>query len=470
MLGLLGLVYTLAYFNHPLLPGNKPASPLGWWEWVDQSWYLKATQGLAKFQLNQDVCHYPLGYPLLGALFWRLMPSNPFFIPDLVLVLATAWVWWGLALRLLSRLQALVVGVLFIGFHAALLGKTVVIPWNTLPTQFTLLCGIGLVVSENKPRTATWLSILTALTYFTRPSDALAFAPLLIFSVLRLPGIRTKVLTGLVGLAIVAIPVIAVGIINLSVFGHWRSSYEDQTIRFIGFFGYPMFYKLYWIFLDGKPVFNETKTALLFHYPWLLLAIPGVLYWIKKEGFAAVVAILTLALNWTLYLNYNDFLPSDLFRFNLIHYLAWGFPLLALLSAAAVLRGWRERSVRMGFGIAAAGLIAALGVHLEEQALPNLDRSPVAGTIVLPQQRPVLMSFDSLPLKAVTAICSNGEQLHECHDYLVPFASENLRMLLSKNVTAHELQLSSDTRTKVDLPRYSVLVWTWHLSPRRLLP
>lgn len=27
-------------------------------------------------------------------------------------------------------------------------------------------------------------------------------------------------------------------------------------------------------------------------------------------------------------MNYNDLLPSDLYRFNLIHYLVWWFPLL----------------------------------------------------------------------------------------------------------------------------------------------
>ncbi|MDE3084812.1 MAG: hypothetical protein KGJ37_06310, partial [Verrucomicrobiota bacterium] len=152
LLLLLGIIYTWAYATHPLFPGRKSGSPTGWWSWADQARYLKAAAALAQFKLSPDVYHYPLGYSLLGAVFWRFMPRHPFFIPDLLLVLGAGYVWWRLAGRLLNKFQSLVLAGLCLLTHGTLLKTTLVIPWNTIPTQFALLAGIWIVISEAGPR------------------------------------------------------------------------------------------------------------------------------------------------------------------------------------------------------------------------------------------------------------------------------------------------------------------------------
>ncbi|MEJ1971419.1 MAG: hypothetical protein WDM96_02590 [Lacunisphaera sp.] len=45
----------------------------------------------------------------------------------------------------------------------------------------------------------------------------------------------------------------------------------------------------------------------------LLLAIPGVLFWVKREGWAGMAGVVALGLNWLLYLGYNDFFPSSFY-------------------------------------------------------------------------------------------------------------------------------------------------------------
>src|SRR5690606_4266656 len=128
-----------------------------------------------------------------------------------------------------------------------------------------------------------------------------------------------------------------------------------------GFFSYPISYKFYWLFVDGSPLFNETEPALLFWYPWLFLVIPGVIFLVRKEGVAGAAVLTAWVFNLMLYVNYNDLLPSDIYRFNLIHYLTWWFPLMFLLAFVACRHGWKYMPVRIGFGMAALIFVLAIG-------------------------------------------------------------------------------------------------------------
>lgn len=462
----LAVVYAVAYRQHVLFPGYELGEqPRGWWTWSDQANYLKEAVAIAQGKLDAQSYYYPPGYSALGALFVRWMPVNPFFIPDLALVLGAVWAWWRIAQRLLSRLQAVVLGALFIAVHWLLLADTVVVPWNTLVTQFTLLMGILLLFTTRSVRGVLGLAVLAALTYWVRPVDALAFAPLLVWAALRLPDWRTRLVAGTGGMVVVVFAIGALGGLNHAIFGDWRTPYEKLSAGSIGFFSYPVAAKLYWLLIDGRPFFGESDPGLLIRYPWLLLAVPGACYWVEREGASAVAALAALALNWLLYFNYNDFLPSDIYRFTLIHYLVWAFPLLALLGAAACARGWRNRGTRWGFAVAGVLLIFVLGIRMEERPLPVAAVRD--GTVQLPAVRPLGLLFPATPPEAVAQLRLDRRALTEYSDYLTPYESPTLQLLLGEKANGAALTKTAG-ETLTGEPQFSELGWTWRIGSRRV--
>ncbi len=165
LLTLLGGLYTWNYVQHPLNPGPGPVEARsGWWSWADQYKYLQATGALAAGRITKETYHYPLGYSALGVPFVRWLPAHPYYVPDLMLVLATAAMWWRLARRWLPATVALLLAGVFIATHGELLRLTMIVPWNTLPTQLTLLAGMVVLLDTHGRRSVWWLAALAAAT------------------------------------------------------------------------------------------------------------------------------------------------------------------------------------------------------------------------------------------------------------------------------------------------------------------
>jgi hypothetical protein len=462
LLGVVAVIYTVAYVNHPLLPRMNPLVERdGWWTWFDQFTYWQSANELTHHALTAERYYYPLGYPLLGALGWKLTPAHPFFWPNLALVLATAWVSWKIWRLWLSRAGSLMVATLFTGLHAALLNLTLVVPWNTIPTQFTLLAGIWLLLTQTGGRSVAWLAGLAAVTYVVRPGDAVCFAPLLVCSVLRLSAWRERIMWGGCGVGLIAVAVVGVGLINLAVFDSWRSRYEQVSIETVGFFDHPGTMQWFWLLADGRVFFGETGTALLFRYPWMLLVIPGMIWWIKQDGASVIAALGTVMLSWGIYGSYNDFVPSGLFRYSLIHYVTWSFPLLFGLAVAGLWRGWRERPTQVA--MVGTGLLAFIitGVQLEER---TLAAQAAPGRVeLLPETRPLWVRFPGVPLARVSELRLDGHQLQESRDYHIPYVPADLRLLLGKGTSGSQLTLAG---TEV-VPQVGDYVWSWRWEPAR---
>ncbi|ACB73538.1 hypothetical protein [Opitutus terrae] len=462
----LGLVYACAYLNHPLFPGTgEPALTRGWWTWTDQQRYLAEATAIAEARLDAATFHYPIGYPALGALFCSWLPANPFFIPDLLLVLAASFAWWRLAQRWLSRGEALAVGLAFIATHRWLIVYTQIVPWNTLATQAALLVGVWLAIAQTGPRRLWTLAGLASSSYLVRPIDAVAFTPLLVFAVMRLDDWRARLTHGIGGGAVIAMAVIGAGLINHGVFDAWRSPYEVVSAQAVGFFSYPISYKLYWLFVDGGTFFGEVEPALLFRYPWLVLALPGVIFWVRREGLAGAAGAAALGLNWLFYVNYNDLLPSDVYRFTLIHYLAWGFPLLFLLAVAACRHGWRDWWVRAGGAAAVALGVLAIGLRLEENPL-RVERTEAGWR--MPAERPLLIRFPNASAENVAELRVDGRALVEYSEYLVPYVSSDLQLLLGTRTAGTQLSVAPGSPLANAEPQVGHYVWCWRPALQRL--
>jgi len=204
----LAACYATAYFNPSLFPGFEANGPArGWLTWTDQSRYLTESTAISRLQLNAASYFYPIGYPLLGAAFVKWLPNNAFFVPNTILIIGAACVWWRLALRWLNPILALGTGIVFVLTHSWLVSQTMIVPWNTIATQFTLLAGIAIVIGIVDSAAVLYLAILAAVSYIIRPIDAVAFAPLLVFATMRLPSWRLRIGRGLAGLVLIGLAV-----------------------------------------------------------------------------------------------------------------------------------------------------------------------------------------------------------------------------------------------------------------------
>jgi len=465
LLGLVAVLYTVAYVNHPLLPRMNPLLERdGWWTWFDQFTYWQAAAEMTQYRLTAERYYYPLGYPLLGAVGWKLTPAHPFFWANLVFVVATVWVGWRLWRLWLNRVACLVLGVVFVGLHASLLSLTSVVPWNTIPTQFTLLAGIWVLMTMTGGRGVGWLAGLAAVTYVVRPGDAVCFAPMLVWSVMRLETWRERITWGVKGIGLIAAAVVAIGLVNLAIFGSWSSRYEQVSMEAVGFFSYPVAMKWFGLLVDGSAFYGEEGTAMLFRYPWLMLAIPGMVWWVKQGGANAIAALLTLVMSWGIYGSYNDFVPSGLFRYSLIHYLTWCFPLLFGLAVAGLWRGWRERPVQIA--LVGVGWLALFitGLQLKERVLPAEVLPGVVQS--LPSAHPLWVKFPGEPLTRAGALQLDGRGLQESRDYHIPYVPADLRLLLGSPAQGTQLVLSGSEAT----PQVGDFVWGWRWEPARWWP
>lgn len=465
LLAALTVTYVVAYASDEMNPGSATAAArTGWWSWHDQWRYALSAESLAQGRVDAETYFYPLGYPALGALFVRVMPAQLFFWPNLACVLVTAAAAWRLARRWLSPLATLALAATFIATHAATLRLTMVIPWNTLPLQAALVSGIWLVHARRDGAAVMWLSLIAAAAYWVRPADAACLAPLLIFATLRVPTWRERLTWGAAGALLVAASVALMAWVTWRTFGDWRTPYERSSVANIGFFAYPLTQKLYWLFVDGETFFGEYHTALLWRFPWLFAAIPGAVWWWRREGGAALAGLATLAASATLYVGYNDFFPSGLIRFSLIHYVTWTFVPLVLVAGAALLDGWRGRGVRAAAGVMVAVFVLALGLKLKERSLPA---SVAAGEVrELPAVRPLWVKFGRERREALGALRIDGRVLVESRDFQLPYAADAAHLLLSAR--AGGTRLTSESGPDRVVPEVGDFTWSWWPRWRRL--
>lgn len=465
LLALVGLLYAVAYAGDEMNPGTASvATRVGWWSWHDQWRYALSAEALAQGRVDAQSYFYPLGYPALGAMFARVMPAQPFFWPDLACILVTAVAAWRLARRWMSPLVALTIGVGLIALHAATLRLTMVIPWNTLPLQAALLGAIWLAHARRDGVAVVWLAVIAAAAYWVRPADAACLAPLLVFAALRLPSWSERLRWGALGAALVLVSVALMAWVNWRIFGDWRTPYERNTMVGIGFDDYPLTQKLYWLLVDGETFFGEYGTALLWRFPWLFLAIPGVVWWVRREGAAAVASVVVMGMSGLLYLSYNDFFPSGLIRFSLIHYISWMLIPLAVVAGAALLDGWRGGAMRVSVAVMIVVFGLALGLKLKER---NLPAQVAAGAVEqLPATRPLWVRFPAEKIGGVEALRLDGERMAESRDYQIPYATEDARVLLS--LRARGSRLTSADGAWRSVPEVGDYTWSWWPRWRRL--
>jgi hypothetical protein len=461
-LGVIAVVYTLAYLGHPVL--------VGWWGWWDQSQYLKCTAGLARGILNKDTYIYPLGYSLVAAPFYLWAPTHAFFLPNLVFVLGSAWAFYWIARRLLRPTEAFILIIGFLVFYRGMLLDTLVVPWNTIPTHFLAYIVLYFTAFRQPSQRDVYLaSICVALIYPFKLPEFICLLPCVLIAVASLRE-RKRILRAslILGLA-VGISVATMLAINFSVFGRFRTNYELAQ-KTIGVLGYPMLWKFYWLFVSGGPVFRESYQMLLSHAPWLLLVPPGVVYLLQHYGSKAWGTILSIALCFGIYVNYNELNQGNLYRYYLIHYFTWALPLLALITFIGFREGWKTRLGRWSFCSIPVLLAVVCFVTLHEKTVASFSpKDPRLITIPEEGARSadwvLLRGGSSLPARITT----DGREWQYAADFMCKGRVDGFVILPSKRVTGKAFEITPQNPQEIQRVELGKLVWTIRWSPNWLV-
>jgi hypothetical protein len=316
-------------------------------------------------------------------LFYRITPLHAFLLPNLVLVVGTAILFYRIAVKFVTPIEALLLLAGFATCYRGTSSLSIVEPWNTIPTTFlsyALILFLGL--REPGRRRIILGAVFVGLIYLCRPPDAVCLGIVLLVAILRLRSWSERLKAGTIAGTILLLFVATVLLINRSVFGSWRTQYEMISAH-IGFGSFPLSKKAFAIIVDAKPFFRLGDTALLLHFPWLVLLPPGIIYFVRKCKWRAVGILLSIAATYALYFAYNDFWPGNMFRYQLIHYLFWTFPFFALLSYLSLREAWKDRIGRLSFALILPLLVPVCFLTMKENVLGR-TLPPVSGKLTIP--------------------------------------------------------------------------------------
>jgi len=470
LLTVIALVYLVAYWNYDALPGASAQYPLGWWGWWDQGQYWKCAAGLAHGSLTVETYWYPIGYSVLGALFYSLTPQHAFLIPDLLLVLGITALFYQIARRFITALETILLMAVFIVCYHGLLADTLVVPWNTLPTHF-LSYAVILLVGLGSPRKHLVLiaAFCVGLMYLCRPGDAFCLALLVGVAVLRLPSWPERFWVGFVSVAIVGAFAAFVMFLNKWIFGSWTTTYE-MAVASIGFGGYPILQKAFWLAADNHPVFNEAGATLFSHFPWLPLSLPGIVFLLRHRFSDIIGWSLSIGATCAIYFEFNDFWPSNLFRYLLVHYLVWTLPLLLLIAYIGLREVGRSRLIQSSLGLTAILVLALwlLTTKLEVTG-QHVSEVPMSGQIPASPAQPV----DWILFEGVTRapkLHSGSRPLQERVDYVEPVRPNGIFLLLAKNTRQAALTYDASEPGALKKVQYGRLRWRFVSIRRALSP
>lgn len=477
LLMLLTLIYVGAYLMFSFTPGVNPLySPLGWWGWVDQGFYLKAANAFYALNFSADQYFYPPLYSALGSIFLIGSSDHPFFLVNLLCFLWFTYVFIRFCDLYFSR--AVGVFLLFAStICAILIFENFVIPWTSTLSAALLATGIvGLIwvdeVKRGKRRDVrNWQAFIVGLSLGlmvpTRPADALigmVIGCAFIWSYWTLPktaDTQKHMLRFLISAGSGAIvgPALFIGF-NLGVHGALLGNYL-QVAGSHGFFMADLPEKFFSIWLHAEPLYGEPGASLVEQYPWLLLSLAG-LVWIALRGdFLLRTMALAITAFFVLYLPYGDLLPSGLWRFLNVHYFKWTFPFFALFACilvAQVMRGLQGKVswiLSTGILVLVPLLLVSLQMKMTTEPLVPRHESGSSLAFELPHH-----PIDFIDVKGVTGnfdliyfgdhgLTLDGHALKINRDFRLLDHGADMRILFIRPMEGRTLILHLDPRLQL---------------------
>jgi hypothetical protein len=372
--------YVTTYVNHP---NHYPVGhKLSWWGWWDQGRYIASTKAIRAGDLSASEHHYPVGYPALGTLFYDVMPNDPFFIPNFLCFATICAAFVLICRRVVALTEALILCFVAVVWQASV-RNNLVVAWSTIPRHTAMYALAWLAIFRcSDPMYPVFAGLSIAVIYAVRPGDILFAVPLLVVPLVS--AVRERRAPAFVArFALAAAPiVVAVHIFNYLVYAAVFPRAYSVAVANVGFSFSFIPVKAFSMFINPQLLYGEPY-SLIAAFPYLLLILPGAAVFVKRFGGAGVGIVVAQAVTLLYYLAFNDFLPSNVFRFQLIHYLLWVLPFFCLYAYLSFRFAWLD----LGILPTMALLVASAMVFL----LPNITIHPING---LNRRAPAVLSAE----------------------------------------------------------------------------
>lgn len=455
--------YLLVYWFHPALPGNNPTWPLGWWGWSDQGQYWRSAQELSSFHLSREHYWYPLGYPLMGAVFFRLMPDHAFLIPDLLCFVGILSLFYRICREFMSSWEAVGLTVVAILLPKSIFTDSLVVPWSTTPAHLVIYSVIVLLIF-NKPHFVNYAvsSLLLALMPWFRAGDMVYVLPVFVMHLWSeycrdgLGRCGTKVA---LTVSLLALSVGSVAVLNAHVFGNVATPYMKVASITVGAGLEGLLKKAYSVFISAVSISASHEPMMIHRFPWLVLVPPGIYYLLKKYSIKHLGWIGAIAGCIGFYLSYNDFDAHNIFKYLTIRYWAWWLPLATLLAYLGLVKAWKTLTIRGVILTIAPCLLLVVAVgqmsirclsgdkRICAQCSGGGDASGGSGCSSR-QLKLVLSEHRLLPVSKLTisgsyltveeslnlVVMQNGRPLKRFHEYAVDAAETGLHIIFRRDL------------------------------------
>ncbi|WCT73540.1 hypothetical protein PQ455_18345 [Sphingomonas naphthae] len=370
------LAFLLRYVVQAGLPqGDGPK----WWGYFDQARYLRSAVALAHGGLDAADHWYPLGYALVAAPFARVMPADPFLIPD-CLLFGVALVGFARTMRHLG-LGPRASAAIFVATNLLIwpYAKLWVVPWTTSLSAallWWLLALAGDLLAEGRApvshrvrdRLMVAMGALAGALPLVRPTEALTSATVGLvvgWTLYRQRRLTLRAMACAVGTGLaLVLPYLA---LHGAIYGPRASDYAVAA-ALQGFNLPDLPWKMAVVLVSARPWFPDGH-SLIEGFPAIVPGLAGLiaLTWALPSHARRLLGLIALiALPYCLlFLAYTDLQPPGIWDHSNAHYFKWLFPLL-VAGCWFLIDGLRDRR-RRGPAVAA---LAAIGLAMCVRPIP----------------------------------------------------------------------------------------------------
>ena len=376
----IAVISIITFFISYLTNDLRPSVTKGWFGWWDQSQYLQMSHDLSSFRLVAQNYFYGLGYPIIGALFYRVYPTNPFLIPNLLLYIMTIVLYFKISREYLSvELSVLTVLLIMWGTQ---LTEFFVVPWsNSISiTGIGILIYLATVVREIRSVHGIIIGIVLGWVFAARYVDMVLFLPIVIYIYTRevsksWKNMKYVLLSGCIFFIIFC----AILYSHQYAFGSFLKTpyhlhiqpggHSDQSLAAFSLSRIPD--HLYSIIINPYQFhylkYWRLNTPLLGHSFFFILALAGFSYSIcYKRDWVIVVTFLSMIASFAFYGSFTSTRASDL-KYHCLRYFSLWYPILSLMavlglskSAAFPILLVKEKKAIV-LGVTATALLLGLG-------------------------------------------------------------------------------------------------------------
>ena len=342
-------ISTATFVISYLLHGQNPIVENNWFGWWDQSQYLLIARNLAQFTIVPSQYLYGLGYPILGALFYNLYPTNPFLIPNLLMYLLTSWVYLHIVRQYLSEELSFLTILLML--WATQLTTFFVVPWNNsiAIVGMGILIYLGSVVREIRWTHSIIIGLVIGWVFAARYVDVFFLLPVTLYIYIReFRRLRSQIKFALLSAGV------AFGIFCVILYTHqyafgsfFKTPYHlhlqpgghsDQSLSAFQIYRVPD--HLYSLIINPYQ-FHHLKygllnTPLLGYSFFFIFSLTGFSYLIfYRQNWMIAVIFVTMLFSFVFYGSFTSTRASDL-KYHCLRYFALWYPLLTLTAVLGI--------------------------------------------------------------------------------------------------------------------------------------